>query len=218
MPTASRPPFLDPTRCALARAALLLLAVSLAAACAPAGTASPGATPASGPTSHGGVAATATAEPSAARTAQGGLAPAGETETASVVRVVDGDTIIIDRGRGDERLRYIGVNAPESVKPDTPVEFMGKEASAANRALVEGAEVVLERDVSDRDQYDRLLRYVWIRDGDAWVFVNLELVREGYAHATTYPPDVRWTDTLRAAERAARKAGLGLWGPATQKP
>ena len=146
------------------------------------------------------------------------LAPVGATETAHVVRVVDGDTIVIDRGRGDERVRYIGIDTPESVKPNTPVEFMAKESSAANEALVAGRDVVLERDVSDADRYDRLLRYVWLREGDGWVLVNLELVRRGFAQAATYPPDVRWTDTFLAAQREAREAGLGLWGPATPTP
>ena len=141
------------------------------------------------------------------------LRPVGATEAARVVRVVDGDTLVIDRGLGDERLRYIGMDAPESVKPGSPVEFMGREASAANAALVEGREIVLERDVSETDQYDRLLRYAWLRDGDAWLMVNLELVRQGYAQVATYPPDVRWTDELRAAERAARDAGRGSLGP-----
>jgi len=95
---------------------------------------------------------------------------------------------------------------------------MAKEASAANEALVAGRDVVLERDVSDTDQYDRLLRYVWLREGGGWVFVNLELVRLGFAQVATYPPDVRWTDTFLAAQRMARKAGLGLWGPATPGP
>ncbi len=144
-----------------------------------------------------------------------GLAPAGPTETAIVVRVVDGDTIIVDRGLGNERLRYVGIDAPESVKPGSPVEFMGDEASAANAALVEGREVVLERDVSDRDRFDRLLRYVWLREGDGWLLVNLELVRTGYANAVSFPPDVRLQDELRTAERVARDAGLGLWGAAT---
>jgi endonuclease YncB( thermonuclease family) len=146
------------------------------------------------------------------------LAPVGATETARVVRVVDGDTIVIDRGHGDERVRYIGIDTPESVKPNTPVEFMAKEASAANEALLAGRDVVLERDVSDTDQYDRLLRYVWLREGDGWEFVNLELVRRGYAQVATYPPDVRWTDTFLAAQREARKAGVGLWGPVTPTP
>jgi len=146
------------------------------------------------------------------------LAPVGATETARVVRVVDGDTIVIDRGRGNERVRYIGIDTPESVKPNTPVEFMAKEASAANEALVAGRDVVLERDVSDTDQHDRLLRYVWLREGDGWVFVNLELVRRGYAQVATYPPDVRWTETFLVAQREAREAGLGLWGPVTSAP
>jgi micrococcal nuclease len=150
--------------------------------------------------------------------ADASLRPVGATEVARVVRVVDGDTLVIDRGRGSERLRYIGMDTPESVKPGSPVEFMGKEASAANAALVEGREIVLERDVSETDQYDRLLRYAWLRDGDAWLMVNLELVRRGYAQVATYPPDVRWTDELRAAERVARDAGEGLWGPATPLP
>ena len=140
------------------------------------------------------------------------------TETARVVRVVDGDTVVIDRGLGNERVRYIGVDSPESVKPGSPVESMGKEASAANARLVDGAEVVLERDVSETDQYGRLLRYVWIRDGDRWLFVNLQLVRTGFARVATYPPDVRWVDTFRAAEAEARDAGRGLWGPASPPP
>lgn len=140
------------------------------------------------------------------------FAPVGATETARVVRVVDGDTIVIDRGRGDERVRYIGMDTPECVKPNTPVEFMAKEASAVNGALVDGQDVVLERDVSDTDRFDRLLRYVWLRNAAGWLFVNLELVRQGYAQVATYPPDVRWTDELREAEAAARDAGVGLWG------
>ena len=146
------------------------------------------------------------------------LRPIGATEVARVVRVVDGDTLVIDRGFGNERLRYIGMDAPESVKPDSPVEFMGREASAANAVLVEGQEIVLERDVSEVDQYDRLLRYAWLREGDTWLMVNLELVRRGYAQVATYPPDVRWIDELRDAERAARDAGEGLWGPPTPSP
>jgi len=146
------------------------------------------------------------------------LAPQGTLEEAAVVRVVDGDTLIVDRGRGRERLRYIGIDAPESVTPNSPVEFMGREASAANEALVAGGTVWLEADISDRDRFDRLLRYVWTRDGDRWVLVNLELVREGYAQVSTFPPDVRWRDAFRDAQRDARELGAGLWGPATPVP
>jgi micrococcal nuclease len=150
--------------------------------------------------------------------ASGALAPDGPTETAEVVRVVDGDTLIVDRGNGEERLRYIGIDAPESVRPEAPVEFMGHEAAEANAALVEGRELVLERDVSDTDEFGRLLRYAWFRDGDEWRLVNLELVAQGYAQAVSFPPDVRRQDLLRGAERAARELGLGLWGPATPLP
>lgn len=138
--------------------------------------------------------------------------PTGPTEAAMVVRVVDGDTIVIDRGRGAERLRYIGIDTPETVDPSRPVEWMGKEASAANRALVEGREVVLEFDVSEVDRYGRLLRYVWIQDGNVWTMVNLALVGAGFAQVVTYPPDVKYVDAYLAAQRTARDQGRGLWG------
>lgn len=192
-----------------------LLALALALAVAGCGAPAPASPAPTGPSGAPGASSPGVA---GASPATDGLRPVGATETARVVRVVDGDTLIIDRGRGSERLRYIGIDAPESVKPDTPVEFMGKEASAANAALVEGATVVLEKDVSETDRFGRLLRYVWLKDGEAWLFVDLELVRQGYAQAVTFPPDVRWVDTLRAAERVARDAGLGLWGAATPRP
>lgn len=129
---------------------------------------------------------------------------------------MDGDTIVIDRGRGNERVRYTGINTPETVKPDSSVEWMGPEASEANKHLVEGQDVVLERDVSEADQYGRLLRYVWLEDPNAvggWVFVNLELVLRGYAQVYTFPPDVKYVDLYVAAAKQARERGLGLWGP-----
>lgn len=147
-----------------------------------------------------------------------GLAPIGPTETAVVVRVVDGDTIVVDRGNGPERLRYIGVDTPETVDPRRPVEWMGREASAANAGLVEGREVVLETDISDRDRYDRLLRYVWLREGSTWTLVNLELIRLGFAQVVTYPPDVRYVDQYLAAQAEAREAGRGLWGAEPEEP
>ena len=140
--------------------------------------------------------------------------PVGPTVRAKVVRIVDGDTIVVRIGGRDERLRYIGMDTPETVKPGSPVEWMGPEASRANAALVEGRTVELEKDVSETDQYGRLLRYVWIVDRDRWTLVNLELVRHGFAQVETDPPDVRYADRFLAAERAARDAGVGLWGPA----
>jgi micrococcal nuclease len=131
-----------------------------------------------------------------------------------VVDITDGDTVrvIID---GDEyRLRYIGIDTPESVAPDQPVEAYGPEATTANALLVGGEEVVLESDVSDTDRYDRLLRYVWLEPddpGDAWTLVNLELVEAGLAEAIEYPPDTKYVDDLEAAEDEARAAGRGMW-------
>ena len=138
--------------------------------------------------------------------------PTGPTEVAHVVRVVDGDTIVIDRGSGQEKVRYIGMDTPETVDPTRPVEWMGKEASDANRALVEGRDVWLERDISETDQYGRLLRYVWVRDGTAWTFVNLALVAAGLAQVATYPPDVRYAQVYLAAQQSARDQRKGLWG------
>jgi micrococcal nuclease len=137
-----------------------------------------------------------------------GAAAAG-SRIARVVRVVDGDTILVRLAGRRERLRYIGIDAPESVKPGAPVECFGPQASAFNRRLLEGEQVRLERDVSARDRYDRLLAYVYrVRDG---LFVNAELVRRGFARARAYPPDTRHVARLAALERSARKEGRGLW-------
>jgi micrococcal nuclease len=106
---------------------------------------------------------------------------------------------------------------------DTPeiyngVEWMGAEASAANAALLAGHKVVLEKDVSETDQYGRLLRYVWIHENAGWLLVNLELIRQGFAQVSTWPPDVKYADTLYVqAEQDAQSAGRGRWG-ATPAP
>lgn len=126
---------------------------------------------------------------------------------------MDGDTIVVHVGDQDRRLRYIGMDTPETVQPGTPVQWFGPEASQANRALVEGRTVVLEKDVSETDRFGRLLRYVWLVDGDRWTLVDLELVSRGFAQVETDPPDVRYADRFVAAQRVARDAGIGLWGP-----
>jgi micrococcal nuclease len=146
-----------------------------------------------------------------------GSRPLGTVENGTVVDVVDGDTIKVDINGAIYTVRYIGIDTPETVHPTVPVEWMGPEASAANKDLVAGKEVVLERDVSETDQYGRLLRYVWIDGGDAWLLVNLELVRLGFANASTWPPDVAYQELFRDAEADARDAGVGLWG-ATPPP
>ena len=153
-----------------------------------------------------------------------GSAPIGRTESARVVRVIDGDTIVIDRGRGEERVRYIGIDSPE-VANDTnsPAEWMSRRAKQANADLVQGRMVILERDVSATDRFGRLLRYVWLQDEASptgWVLVNLVLVSQGYAEVTTYPPDVRYVDLYLEASGDAAGIGVGLWGapPPTPEP
>jgi micrococcal nuclease len=93
---------------------------------------------------------------------------------AKVIRVIDGDTIELE---GGVKVRYIGIDTPETVHPSKPVQFMGKEASAFNRQLVEGKDVRLEYDVQRTDKYGRTLAYVYVGD----TFVNAELVKQGYA-------------------------------------
>ena len=115
--------------------------------------------------------------------------------------MVDGDTITIE---GGYRVRYIGIDAPE-IYPE--VEAFGMEAWQANRRLVEGKEVRLERDVSETDKYGRLLRYVYVDN----VFVNAELVKQGLARAKAYPPDTKYQDYLEKIEIEAREAGRGIW-------
>ena len=140
-----------------------------------------------------------------------GLAPDGPTVEAAVVRVIDGDTIVVAFGGTEYHVRYIGMDTPESVKPGTPVQPMALEASAANKALVDGKTVELEKDVSEVDRYGRLLRDVWVARDGVLVLVGLELVRTGYAQVSTYPPDVKYVEPLLEAQAAARAAAVGLW-------
>lgn len=123
-----------------------------------------------------------------------------------VTRVVDGDTIVVGP---EERVRLIGIDTPESVKPGTPVECFAREAGAFLEKLLEGRRVRLELDVEERDRYGRLLAYVYRRsDG---LFVNAELVRRGYATVATFPPNVRHVEEFVRLQREARAAGRGLW-------
>lgn len=143
-------------------------------------------------------------------------APAGLTE-ATVTRVVDGDTIVVETGGVEHRLRYIGIDTPETVHPSRPVECFGREASARNSELVEGKTVWLEKDVSETDDFGRLLRYVWL-DPFGERMVNALLVEEGYAQASTYPPDVKYAELFVSLQTEAREAGRGLWGDNCNTP
>lgn len=147
-----------------------------------------------------------------------GAAPTGPTELATVVKVTDGDTINVSIEGSVYRLRYIGIDTPETVDPSEPVGCMGAEASARNAELVAGRQVILEKDVSQVDRFDRLLRYVWLQTDAGWLLVNHELVLAGYAQVSTYPPDVKYTDLFLAAESRARDAGVGLWGSVCVEP
>ncbi|MBI4085628.1 MAG: thermonuclease family protein [Candidatus Liptonbacteria bacterium] len=125
--------------------------------------------------------------------------------SVKVIRVIDGDTIEIE---GGERVRYIGIDTPETVDPRKPVQCFGVEASKKNKELVEGQKVRLEKDVTERDKYNRLLRYVWAGD----IFINLELVKQGFAQSYSYPPDIKYQNRFIEAQREAREAAKGLWG------
>lgn len=129
---------------------------------------------------------------------------------ATVVRVVDGDTLVLSIGGRNEKSRLIGINSPESVDPRRPVECFGKEASRhLEELLPRGTAVRAERDAEARDRYGRLLTYVY-RAADG-LFVNLAQVRDGFAQVYTFPPNVAHVEEFRAAEAAARQAGAGLW-------
>jgi micrococcal nuclease len=136
--------------------------------------------------------------------------PAPGRVLARVSRVVDGDTIVVEIDAQSYTVRYIGIDAPETVHPQEPVEWMGPEASAVNAALVEDRTVYLEKDVSETDRYGRLLRHVFLGDG---TLVSAELVRRGFALVSTYPPDVKYQDLLLQMQGEARAAERGLWGP-----
>jgi micrococcal nuclease len=138
--------------------------------------------------------------------------PAGAV-AAEVDEVVDGDTVRVVLPDGEATVRLIGIDTPETRSPSRPVECYGAEATARTEDLLPpGTTVYLERDRSDTDRYDRLLRYVWVDAGASAVLVNEALVAGGFAIAREYPPDVRYADRLAAVEGTARDEGAGLWG------
>jgi micrococcal nuclease len=128
--------------------------------------------------------------------------------TVYVTRVVDGDTVEVQLGGREEDVRYIGVDTPETVKPDTPVQCFGPQASRFNHALVEHRRVRLVFGAERRDVYGRLLAYVYLEGR----FVNAELVRRGLARTLTIAPNDRFAGRLKRLEMAAARAGRGLWG------
>lgn len=133
-----------------------------------------------------------------------------QTSNVKVVRVIDGDTVELETG---ETLRYIGIDTPETKHPKKPVQCYGEEAYQVNKKLVEGKSVRIEKDVSNVDKYKRLLRYVYIstQASPSGILVNDYLVRNGFAFATTFPPDVAMADQFLEAQRIARVNNRGMW-------
>lgn len=145
----------------------------------------------------------ATAEPVAPVTP-----PTPTRATYKVVRVVDGDTIIINYNGAEERLRLIGIDTPESVHQTQSKNVVeGKIASDYTKSMLEGKEVGVEFDVELRDQYDRLLGYVYIDDK----MLNKTLLEQGYAKITTFPPNVKYVDAFKALQKSARESKKGFW-------
>ncbi len=131
-------------------------------------------------------------------------------DSATVVEVIDGDTAVVEISSRRETVRFLGVDTPETKHPEKPVECFGPEAEAFTRSLLPpGTELRLERDVEARDRYDRLLVYVHrVEDG---LFVNRELVEQGYAEVLVIEPNTAYESTLRAAASRARAERRGLW-------
>ena len=140
-----------------------------------------------------------------------------EGEKVLVTEVVDGDTIKVE---GDITVRLLGIDTPETKDPRKSVQCFGKEASNKTKELLVGKMVILEKDVTEADIYKRLLRYIFLPvdpdsigvDDGKLLFVNDYLIREGYARALTYPPDVKYTERFLEAQKDAKENSRGLWG------
>jgi micrococcal nuclease len=135
------------------------------------------------------------------------------SKPVTLIEVTDGDTIRVDVDGRNELVRLILIDAPEIHDPNRPPECFGQEATTYLSWLLSlGGDLYLETDVSDRDRFGRLLRYVWLDFGDGEVYlVNEVLVRAGYVAFSTYPPDVKYVDEIREAGQFAREHGYGLW-------
>lgn len=138
------------------------------------------------------------------------ISPTPIKNATKVISVIDGDTIILN---DQSHLRYIGIDTPELHHPLIKLQCFGEEAKIANQKLVERKEIIMEKDVSNVDRYKRLLRYVWIKQNstNSALFVNDYLVRQGFAHASTFPPDVKYAKQFIEAETEARENKRGLW-------
>jgi micrococcal nuclease len=142
--------------------------------------------------------------------ARGAATTPADSAHAQVVRVIDGDTIDLRFGTRQERVRLIGIDTPETKKPNTPIQCFGPQASEFTKhVLAPGTEVIVQRDVQARDDYGRLLGYVYrVADG---LFVNLELARQGYARPLTIAPNNSQANLFVSAAHDAEAANRGLW-------
>ncbi|EGL84000.1 nuclease (SNase domain-containing protein) [Caldalkalibacillus thermarum TA2.A1] len=129
------------------------------------------------------------------------------TLPAHVVRVVDGDTFVANINGKEEKVLLILVDTPETVHPSKPAEPFGPEASEFAKQMLEGKEIHLELDVSERDRYGRVLAYVWIGDR----MFNEILLEKGLARVVVFPPDVKYVDRFREIEKEAQQKGIGIW-------
>lgn len=170
-----------------------------------------------GSTAGSSTSAVTTGSRAATTAQQAGLSPKGETVSGlPVIRVVDGDTLHVRLDGRDTTVRMVGMNTPETVKEDTPVECYGPEASAYAKSVLKGATVTLEFDESQgrTDQYGRTLAYVWLEAADGSLsLLNLDEISRGLARERQYgPTPYAWKTTFKAAQQEAKASGAGLWG------
>lgn len=135
-------------------------------------------------------------------------------EEGKVVKVIDGDTIEVQYINGGiKKVRLIGIDTPETVDPRKEVQCFGREASNETKRLIENKTVFLEKDISETDKFSRLLRYIYMKidNSSDYLFINDYLIRQGFAHASTFPPDVKFSTRFSEAEREARENDRGLW-------
>lgn len=140
-------------------------------------------------------------------------------EKAKVLYAHDGDTIWVKINGNKEKVRFVGVNTPEVAKDGNPAEFMAEEAKDFTEEILKDKEIYLERDISDRDKYDRLLRYIWLEkplsnpelSDIENKTLNGILVKEGYAYANYYKPDIKYHDYLKDLEKSAKNNKNGIW-------
>ena len=160
-----------------------------------------------------------TEQPAAPVAGQGSVSQPqkGDRLQATVTRVVDGDTLVVDVEGQQRRVRMLGVDTPETVHPNKEVQFYGPEASAFTKKELTGKRVWLEYDVAPLDRYQRHLAYIWTEkpsDGEAAIrrgMFNARLLLEGYAKVMTIQPNSRYADLFVRFQEEARRGNRGLW-------